>query len=309
MASLIQGSGITEVLEVKGRIVFNDQRLCWQRRRRTFFRTKDLVLGSILILIVLLFAALAPVIAPSPTKQDLAARLGPPLWCGAQSHGHLLGTDPLGRDLFSRILWGSHVSLLVGFIAVVIAGGIGVPIGIIAGLYGGWLDTVLMRIADIQLAFPDILLALAIISVTGPSLLNIILSIVICTWVRYARVARGSTLVVRETAYVEAARALGASSFRILARHVLPNIATPIIILGTLQVGRAIITESALSFLGLGIPPPTPSWGSMLAEGREYLMIAWWIAMFPGIAILVAVLGVNLIGNGLRLVLDPKLKV
>jgi peptide/nickel transport system permease protein len=179
----------------------------------------------------------------------------------------------------------------------------------IAGIFGGNIDNILMRIADIQLAFPDVLLALAIVATTGPSLQNIILAIVITSWVKFARLSRASTLVVKELTYTEGARAIGASTLHILLRTILPNIATPLIILGTLQVGSAIITESALSFLGLGIPPPTSTWGGMLAEGREYLMVAWWTSTFPGFAIMVAVLGINLMGNGLRQILDPKLNI
>ena len=276
---------------------------------RSYLRNKDLIIGTILVSIVLIFAVLGPIIDPFPNKLNLSEKLSPPIWTGELSHGHILGTDALGRDLFTRILWGARISILVGVVSVFIAGFIGIPIGMSAGYFGGKIDTLLMRIVDIQLSFPDILLALAIIATTGPSLLNIIVAIVLTTWVRYARLARASTLVVKELTYTEGARAIGASHLRILLRYILPNIITSLIILGTLQVGRAIITESALSFLGMGIPPPTPTWGGMLAEGREYLIIAWWISTFAGLAIMIAVLGVNLMGNGLREILDPKLRI
>ncbi len=276
---------------------------------KTYIRNKELVIGAILISVVLISAAIAPIITPTPNKQHLSDRLTPPIWEMEGTSEYLLGTDGLGRDLLSRILWGAQVSLLVGITSVVLASIIGIPIGMAAGYFGSAIDPILMRIVDIQLAFPDVLLAMAIVAFTGPSLLNIILAIVVTSWVKFARLARASTLVVKELTYTEGARAIGSSNLRIMVLTILPNIVTPLIILATLQVGGAIITESALSFLGLGIPPPTPTWGGMLAEGREYLMVSWWISTFPGIAILIAVLGINLLGNGLRQILDPKLNL
>jgi peptide/nickel transport system permease protein len=276
---------------------------------RTYFRTKELVIGSILVLIILGIAVLAPIITPFPDKQNLVYRLSPPIWYGERSNGFLLGSDALGRDVLARIFWGAQVSILVGVSSVILASIIGIPFGMIAGIYGGYIDSILMRIADIQLAFPDVLLALAIIATTGPSLRNIIIAIVVTSWVKFARLSRASTLVVKELTYTEGARAIGASTLHIIFKTILPNIITPLIIVGTLQVGTAIITESALSFLGLGIPPPTSTWGGMLAEGREYLMVAWWTSTFPGLAIMVTVLGINLMGNGLRQILDPKLNI
>jgi peptide/nickel transport system permease protein len=272
-------------------------------------QNRNLVGGGVLVSIVVISAILAPIIAPFPNKQDLPNRLSRPRWYSEQPEDYLLGTDGLGRDVLARILWGAQISLLVAVTSVLLSSLVGIPIGVIAGYSGGIVDAIIMTIGDIQLSFPDVLLALAIIATTGPSLLNIILAIVVTTWVKFARLARSGTLVVKELTYTEAARAIGASTLRILLRTILPNIVTPLIILGTLQAGKAIITESALSFLGLGVPPPTPTWGGMLAEGRDYLMIAWWISAFPGLAILIAVLGINLLGNGLREILDPKLKV
>jgi peptide/nickel transport system permease protein len=222
---------------------------------------------------------------------------------------HPLGTDHLGRDLLARVIFGAQPALLVGFAAVMISGVLGMITGLLGGYFGGRVDDVLMRLADIQLAFPFILLAIAVIGVLGPSLPTIIVVIGVSSWVVYARVVRAAVLVLREREFVQAAQALGGGDGRILVRHILPNAFAPWLVVATLDMARVIVIESALSFLGLGVQPPTPTWGGMLADGRVYLTTAWWLATFPGFAILVTVLGINLFGDGLRDTLDPRLKV
>ncbi len=276
-------------------------RLC--RRRTALF-------GLVVVAIVLGAAILAPQISPfDPLEQDIGQRLREPGWQDAQGRAHPLGTDHLGRDILSRIIHGSRIALMVGVAAVLISGVLGMAIGLLAGYFGGRVDDFLMRLADIQLAFPFILLAIAVIGVLGPSLRNIIIVIGVSSWVVYARVVRGEVLSIREREFVQAAIALGSGDGRILACHVLPNAFTPWLVVATLDMARVIVIESALSFLGLGVQPPTPTWGGMLADGRVYLSTAWWLATFPGLAILVTVLGINLFGDGLRDTLDPRLKL
>jgi peptide/nickel transport system permease protein len=258
-------------------------------------------LGIILIMIIL--AVLAPYIAPYGYKtMTLPDRLQPP------NTNHLLGTDNFGRDILSRMLYGARVSLIVGLGGVTIATSIGVLLGAVAGFYGKWIDEVIMRIMDSMLAFPYIILAVALMAMVGPSLRNVILVIGITRTPRFARVTRGSVLALKEMDFVTAARALGQREWRILARHILPNCLTPIVIMASLSVATAILTESALSFLGLGIQPPQASWGIMIADGRRFMLDAPWIATFPGIAISLTILGYNLFGDGLRDALDPKLR-
>jgi peptide/nickel transport system permease protein len=253
---------------------------------------------------------LAPLVSPfDPLEQDIGQRLRSPGWQDAQGRVHPLGTDHLGRDILARIVYGSRIALVVGLAAVLISGVLGMLIGLVAGYFGGRVDDFLMRLADIQLAFPFILLAIAVIGVLGPSLRNIIIVIGVSSWVVYARVVRGEVLSIREREYVHAAIALGSRNGRVLWSHVLPNTFTPWLVVATLDMARVIVIESALSFLGLGVQPPTPTWGGMLADGRVYLSTAWWLATFPGLAILVTVLGINLFGDGLRDTLDPRLKV
>jgi peptide/nickel transport system permease protein len=279
--------------------------LLWRlvRRRTALF-------GLLVVLGVILAAVLAPLLAPfDPLEQDIGQRLREPGWQDAQGRVHALGTDHLGRDILSRIVYGSRIALVVGLAAVLISGVLGMVIGLVAGYFGGRVDDFLMRLADVQLAFPFILLAIAVIGVLGPSLRNIIVVIGVSSWVVYARVVRGEVLSIREREYVQAAVALGSRHGRVLRQHVLPNTFTPWLVVATLDMARVIVTESALSFLGLGVQPPTPTWGGMLADGRVYLSTAWWLATFPGLAILITVLGINLFGDGLRDTLDPRLKV
>ena len=262
--------------------------------------------GAATLCAVAVSAIAAPLLAPhDPLRQDLPQRLMPP---GAVLDGitHLLGTDSLGRDVLSRVIYGARVSLTVAFVAVAMAGLTGVVAGLLSGYYRGTVDAVLMRLADVILSVPFLLLAIATVAVLGPNFTNLILVLGCTRWPRYARVTYAQTLAVREQEFVHAERALGASDGRILARHLLPNVLSPIMVVATLEVGLMIIFEAALSFLGLGVQPPAPSWGGMLSEGRDYLATAWWLATFPGLAIMVTVLAANLVGDGMREVLDPR---
>jgi peptide/nickel transport system permease protein len=282
----------------------------WVTLLRRLVRRRTALFGMLVVLGVMLAAVLAPVVSPfDPLEQDIGQRLREPGWQDAQGRLHPLGTDHLGRDILARIVFGSRIALVVGLAAVAISGVLGMLIGLVAGYFGGRVDDFLMRLADIQLAFPFILLAIAVIGVLGPSLQNIIIVIGVSSWVVYARVVRGEVLSIREREYVQAAIALGSQHWRVLRHHVLPNTLTPWLVVATLDMARVIVIESALSFLGLGVQPPTPTWGGMLADGRVYLSTAWWLATFPGLAILITVLGINLFGDGLRDTLDPRLKV
>lgn len=267
------------------------------------------LLGLAVIALSIVSAALAPALAPDdPVRNDLLARLTPPAWMDGGSWAHPLGTDTLGRDVVSRLLYGARVSLVVGLSAVVLAGALGVGLGLVSGYYGGRLDDALMRLGDVQLAFPALVLAIAVLAVVGSGLANVVLVLGVTGWVTYARIARGETLSLRHREFVEGARALGARDAAILWRHVLPNVLPSITVVATFSVARTIIAEASLSFLGLGIPPPAPSWGAMLDEGRNYLTTGWWLALFPGLAILVVVLGINVVGDWLRDTLDPRLE-
>ena len=273
-------------------------------------RRRTALFGLVVVVGVVTAAVLAPMLSWfDPLEQDINQRLEPPGWKDGSGFVHLLGTDQLGRDILARIIHGSRIALLVGFAAVAISGLIGLAVGLVSGYVGGRVDDLFMRLADIQLAFPFILLAIAVIGVLGPSLGNIIVVIGVSSWVVYARVVRSEVLSIREREFVQAAIALGAADSRVLVRHVLPNAFTPWLVVATLDMARVIVIESALSFLGLGVQPPTPTWGGMLADGRVYLSTAWWLATFPGVAILITVLGINLLGDGLRDTLDPRLHV
>jgi peptide/nickel transport system permease protein len=276
---------------------------------RRIARDPAALIGAVIVVVVAVCAIFAPLIARAdPNAQDLAATLMPPMWLAGGSHAHPLGTDNLGRDELARIIWGSRVSVIVGLSVVAIGGTIGVTAGLLAGYRRGWVDAVIARITDVQLAFPLVLLAVAIVAVVGPGLWTVIAAIGLTSWVQYVRVVRAQTLSLREREFVAAAEAAGATPSRILARHLLPNVASAAIVLGTFEIARAIVIESSLSFLGLGVPPTTPSWGGMLADGRQYLDTAWWTALFPGLAIMTAVMGVNLLGDGLRDALDPEMR-
>lgn len=259
-------------------------------------------LGVALTLTAVLAALLAPVLAPhDPIRSDFAASLSPP-----GTPGHPWGTDQLGRDLLSRVIYGARIALFIGLCTAAATAVIGGLVGLIAGYFGGWPGAVLMRVADVQLSFPFILLALTINAIVGLGLRNIILSLTAAGWVVYARVVRGDVLSVKQRDYVQAAAALGSGRLRILFRHVLPNVAPSIAIVASLQFSQFIVAEAAISFLGFGIQPPTPAWGSMLAESRDFLYIAWWLAAFPGAALALTALGINLVGDYLRDVLDPR---
>ena len=266
-------------------------------------------LGVLIVGLVVIAALAAPLLATTdPIDQDLAVALKPPFWMADGSLQHPLGTDHLGRDVFSRLVYGAQISLTISVLAALLGAAVGVAAGLVAGYLGGRVGTVIMRVVDLNLAFPLILLALAVVALLGANLRNLVIVMAITTWMIYARVVRGLTLTLREQEFVQAVRALGARDARIIARHVLPNVLAPVMVIWTLEVARVILMESALSFLGLGVPPPTPTWGRMLAEGRDYLTMAGWISIFPGLAIMVTVLGINFLGDGLRDLLDPRLR-
>lgn len=265
--------------------------------------------GGTIIMIVFLAAAVGPaLVLQDPISQNLAMALQPPFWAENGDLSYPLGTDHYGRDVFSRLIFGARVSLFVAVSAAIIGAMVGVSAGLIAGYFGGWIDTLVMRLVDLNLAFPLVLLALAIVAILGPNLRNLILVMAITAWMIYARVVRGITLSMRSQEFVQSARASGASDARILIRHLMPNMLAPVVVIWTFEVARIVLLESALSFLGLGVPPPTPTWGRMLSEGRDYLTVAGWTSVFPGLAIMVTVLGINFLGDGLRDLLDPRLR-
>ena len=283
----------------------NNKRSPWVEVWRRLKRNKMAVLGLIILIILVLLAVFADVIANYDNvviKQNLAHRLQGP------SAAHWLGTDEFGRDIFARLVHGTRVSLQVGIVAVGISIVIGGILGAVAGYYGGKLDNTIMRIMDIFLAVPSILLAIAIVSALGPSIINLMLAISISSVPSYARIVRASVLSIRDQEFIEAAKAIGASNTRIIFRHIIPNSLAPVIVQATLGVASAILSTAGLSFIGLGIQPPAPEWGSMLSGGRQYLRYAWWVTTFPGVAIMITILSLNLLGDGLRDALDPRLK-
>jgi peptide/nickel transport system permease protein len=276
-------------------------------RRRRF--PALVVAGVGFVAVLLLVAAAAPLLAPQdPIRQSLRGRLAAPTWQGSDGRAHLLGTDHLGRDVLSRVIHGSRVSLVIGFSAVLVGGLLGSAAGLAAGFSRGRLDAVIMTVADAQLAFPFILLAIGIIAVLGPSFPTLVVVIGLSGWVSYARILRSQVLVLRSREFVESIHALGGSLARVVLRHVLPNVLSSIVVIATLELARAIVLEATLSFLGLGIQPPTPSWGGMVQEGREYLDSAWWISTFPGIVLMITSIVVSRTGDWLRDVLDPTLR-
>jgi peptide/nickel transport system permease protein len=274
----------------------------WEARRE-FRRNRGAVLGLLVVVVLLVAAALAPVLAPhEPTHMDSDRLLRPP------GRAHLLGTDQYGRDVLSRILHGAASSLQVGIISVGIAASGGLLLGLLSGFYGRWVDLAVMRLIDMMLAFPSILLALGIVAVLGPSLNNVMLAVGIAGIPVYTRLVRGQVLATKSLAYVEAARTTGCGDARIVGQHILPNIVAPVIVVATLGIAGAILTGAALSFLGLGAQPPSSEWGAMLSDGRSFLRQAWWVTTFPGLAITITVLAINMVGDGLRDALDPRLK-
>jgi peptide/nickel transport system permease protein len=279
-------------------------RSLWGDALRRLARNRGAAVGGLVFLLVVLLALAAPVLAPhDPVRLNVVESLEAP---GAR---HWLGTDQFGRDVLSRIIYGSRVSVAMGIVAVAISVGAGSMLGLLAGFYRGPVDLVVMRLVDVMLAFPGILLALVIIAVLGPDLKSAMIAVGISGMPLFIRVVRASTLAVRELHYVEAAQATGCGDLRVLARHVLPNVLTPIIVLVTLGIPSAIVTGAALSFLGLGIKPPTPDWGEMLSRGRAFMGTAWWLSTFPGLAIAIVVLAINRFGDGLRDALDPRMKL
>ena len=270
----------------------------WKRFRRNRFA----LAGGVVVAVLFAVSLLAPLITPwDPAAINAYQVLLPP------SVSHWMGTDELGRDVFTRVIFGTRISLYVGFVAVGISMVIGTVVGLLSGFYGGWVDSILMRFVDIMLCFPTFFLILAMIALLEPSIWIIMLVIGVTSWMGVARLVRAEVLSIKERDYIMAARTIGASDVRIIFRHILPNSAAPVLVAATLGIAGAILTESALSFLGIGVQPPTPSWGNILTSGKDYLEFAWWLSLFPGLAILVTVLAYNLLGEGIRDALDPRL--
>ena len=280
------------------------------RAGRSMVAARWPLLALFILFVVAVVAIFGPAFSPmDPNRQNIMLRLAEPGAAGARGAIHWLGSDGLGRDVLSRLLYGARISLLVGICAILVGGTIGVIAGLVSGYFGGWIDDIIMRLGDIQLAFPFILLAIMFLVVLGPGVGNLILVLGIGQWVTYARIVRAQTLSLREKEFVEAARALGDTTPSIIFRTILPNIVAPLTVIASFNVAAVILSEAALSFLGLGVPPEVPTWGSMLAESREQLLAnKWWLAVFPGLAIVVTVLSFNILGDWLRDFLDPRLK-
>jgi len=295
---------------IKGPLAFDDTPPTRMGRMLTFlWRLRLGVIGAAFVLLLLFTAILCPWLAPNdPLEQNLMNNLMPPAWMAEGDWNYPLGTDQVGRCLLSRIMYGTRISLIVGICAVCIMVLIGTSLGMLAGYYGGFADSIISFAINVMMGFPFILLAMSLVVVLGPSLLNLVIALGVTSWPVFARVARVETMRLKGQEFVLAAHSLGYISLRILFRHILPNLATSLIVVGTVEVARAIIRESILSFLGLGVQPPTPSWGTMLADGRGYMLSQWWMATFPGIAIFVSALGMNLIGDAMRDMLDPHLR-
>jgi peptide/nickel transport system permease protein len=297
--------------EFEGRALSAPRQTEFRRVSRTFLQSKTATLGALVFVLFLVVAILAPVIAPhDPAAQDLRRRLAPPIGLGREnaSFQHPLGNDNLGRDILSRLLVGSRVSLMVGVGTILLSCVAGSLLGAVAGFYRGFVDDATMRLVDVWLAFPSLLLAIAFGAALGPGTLNLIVALSLSIWVIYCRIVRAEVLSVREQEFVLAARGMGASDLRIIFRYVLPNVLAPILVVSTLQMGTVIIAEASLNFLGIGVQATIPTWGGMLSDGREFMRQAWWLSTFPGIAISVVVLSINLVGDGLRDALDPRLR-
>ncbi len=278
-----------------------------RRLWRKFTRNPIGVIGGIILLTVIIGAVFADYVAPhEPNRQRLIARFKPPFWAEGGSITYPLGTDNVGRDIWSRIIHGSRISLIVGICAVGVSMLIGVTLGLASGFWGGRIDATIMALVDIMLAFPQLILAFAMVAVLGPGIGNIILVLGLTGWERYARVVRAEVLALREREFVQAARAVGVSNLKIVFGHIMPNTFSSVIVMATLQTAQAILAEAALSFLGLGTGRTYPSWGQMISLGRDYISIAWWLSTFPGLAILLTVLAINLVGDRIRDVLDPR---
>jgi peptide/nickel transport system permease protein len=277
---------------------------------RSLRRARLAPFGLLILLVLSVSAILAGVVAPhNPNAVDVVQRLKPPFWQADGSLDYLLGTDSVGRDVLSRIVYGARIALAVGAASVVVSGCIGVCLGLAAGYWRGWVDAVISRVAEIQLAFPFILLAISVLAVVGPGVGNVIFVLGTYGWVIYARVVRAQTLSWREKEFVEAARCIGVSDTAIMLRHILPNVLAPIIVIASFSMATNVLAEASLSFLGLGVPLSIPSWGAMLADARDYLQDAWWLATFPGLALMLTVLGINVVGDWLRDFLDPRLRL
>jgi peptide/nickel transport system permease protein len=279
----------------------------WRRRRHS---NRVPWIPIFIVLVVLILPALLadPITTHDPVRGVLADRLEPPAWMEGGSWAHPLGTDKLGRDILTRLIYGARISLTVSTITILIGAIVGSTLGLLAGYFGGWIDRIISWLIDTFLSLPSVLLALVVVSVIGPSFVTIIVILTITIWASFARQVRGETLSVRETEYVARAKVAGSPVWRILLRHVLPNVANTLVVLATLQVGVVILEESSLSFIGAGIPRPNPSWGVMVADGRDQILTSWWISLFPGLAILLVVLSLNLFGDWLRDFLDPKMR-
>ncbi len=279
----------------------------FRQNLRNFSRNRLAVGSAVVVLLFVLMAIFAPWIAPhDPNETDLFRRLQPPGWLPGGEWSYLLGCDALGRDILSRIIYGTRISIFIGAAVILVATTIGILAGLAAGYLRGWVDVVISRIVDILLGFPYLIFAIGLMAMMGPGLLNIILALAYKEWVIPCRVVRGETLATRELEYVEAARALGASRGHIMLREILPNILSPVIVVSTIRMAHVIILEASLSFLGLGVQPPTASWGSMVSDGRAFMLEAWWVSTFPGLAILLLVLAINVASQGLRDAFDPR---
>lgn len=302
---------MTEVAAMKPTIEIEPQEVTTRTLRDRMVRSlrerPSRGLGLVILALIILGALFAPYITPQlPQETSLELRLKPPFWMDDSVSPYFLGTDQLGRDMWTRMVYGARISLMIGFLAMLVAGPVGVFLGLISGYRGNYTDAVIMRIADAQLSIPSILLAVTIIAVLGRSLIILIVVLGITKWVEYARVSRAEALRLKETDFVHASRLVGAKPARLLFQHILPNLMTPIIVLASFSVAEMILAEAALSFLGLGVQPPTPSWGSMISDGRDYLNNAWWVATWPGIAVLITVLAINFVGDWLTEVLHPR---